>query len=119
MMTMAPHEEDPEMTRPVFRGLRELRDDLNGQALTAEPVTELSMGMSNDFKWPLKKGQLGATWINSRRERGGNTVGVMNKFMNFLGLQEEEEIVERERLAAQEEQEPEQQENETSALDKQ
>ncbi|GGH44685.1 cell division inhibitor SepF [Paenibacillus sp. JGP012] len=45
-------------------------------------------------------------------------MGVMNKFMNFLGLQEEEEIVERERLAAQEEQEPEQQENETSALDK-
>ncbi|MNP19121.1 Cell division protein SepF [compost metagenome] len=32
-------------------------------------------------------------------------MGVMNKFMNFLGLQEEEEIVERERFAAQEEQE--------------
>lgn len=45
-------------------------------------------------------------------------MGVMNKFMNFLGLQEEEEIVERERLAAQEEHEPEQQESETSALDK-
>lgn len=45
-------------------------------------------------------------------------MGVMNKFMNFLGLQEEEEIVERERLAAQEEQDSEQQENETSALDK-
>ncbi|MGO4530963.1 cell division protein SepF [Paenibacillus sp. 2TAF8] len=45
-------------------------------------------------------------------------MGVMNKFMNFLGLQEEEEIVERERLAAQEEQDSEHQENETSALDK-
>lgn len=45
-------------------------------------------------------------------------MGVMNKFMNFLGLQEEEEIVERERLAAQEDHEPEQHENETSALDK-
>ncbi|MGQ8873926.1 cell division protein SepF [Paenibacillus sp. TSA_86.1] len=45
-------------------------------------------------------------------------MGVMNKFMNFLGLQEEEEIVQRERLAAQEEHESEQQENETSALDK-
>ncbi|WP_434750150.1 cell division protein SepF [Paenibacillus amylolyticus] len=45
-------------------------------------------------------------------------MGVMNKFMNFLGLQEEEEIVERQRLAAQEEHESEQQENETSALDK-
>ncbi|PYE45731.1 cell division protein SepF [Paenibacillus barcinonensis] len=45
-------------------------------------------------------------------------MGVMNKFMNFLGLQDEEEIVERERLAAQDEQEQEQHENETSALDK-
>ncbi|MEO2206882.1 cell division protein SepF [Paenibacillus pabuli] len=44
-------------------------------------------------------------------------MGVMNKFMNFLGLQEEEEIVERERLAAQEDTEPEQ-EAETSSLDK-
>ncbi|WP_274651841.1 cell division protein SepF [Paenibacillus humicola] len=31
-------------------------------------------------------------------------MGVMNKFMNFLGLQEEEEIVERERIVEQEEQ---------------
>lgn len=29
-------------------------------------------------------------------------MGVMNRFMNFLGLQEEEEIVERERMSAQE-----------------
>lgn len=60
LMTMAPHEEDPEMTRPVFRGLRELRDDLNGQALTAQPLTELSMGMSNDFEVAIEEG---ATWV--------------------------------------------------------
>ncbi|WP_342552045.1 YggS family pyridoxal phosphate-dependent enzyme [Paenibacillus sp. FSL R7-0652] len=60
LMTMAPHEEDPEMTRPVFRGLRELRDDLNGQALTAEPLRELSMGMSNDFEIAIEEG---ATWV--------------------------------------------------------
>lgn len=30
-------------------------------------------------------------------------MGVMNRFMNFLGLQEEEEVVEREVLASQEE----------------
>ena len=45
-------------------------------------------------------------------------MGVMNKFMNFIGLQEEEEIVERERMASQEENEAEQQEAETSSLDK-
>ena len=32
-------------------------------------------------------------------------MSVMNQFMNFLGLQEEEEIVERERIDQQEEQE--------------
>lgn len=60
LMTMAPHEEDPELTRPVFRGLRELRDRLNGQALTQEPLTELSMGMSNDFEVAIEEG---ATWV--------------------------------------------------------
>lgn len=35
-------------------------------------------------------------------------MGVMNRFMNFFGLQEEEEIVERERISASEEEEYEQ-----------
>ncbi|MBP1309880.1 pyridoxal phosphate enzyme (YggS family) [Paenibacillus sp. 1182] len=60
LMTMAPHEEDPEKTRPVFRGLRELRDRLNGQALTREPIVHLSMGMSNDFEVAVEEG---ATWL--------------------------------------------------------
>ncbi|MDT3426488.1 pyridoxal phosphate enzyme (YggS family) [Paenibacillus forsythiae] len=59
LMTMAPHE-DPELTRPVFRGLRELRDKLNGMGLTPEPMTELSMGMSNDFEVAIEEG---ATWV--------------------------------------------------------
>ncbi|SET63342.1 hypothetical protein SAMN03159358_2246 [Paenibacillus sp. NFR01] len=60
LMTMAPHEEDPELTRPVFRGLRELRDELNALALTPEPIQELSMGMSNDFEVAIQEG---ATWV--------------------------------------------------------
>lgn len=56
LMTMAPHEEDPELTRPVFRGLRELRDSLNQLALTPEPIQELSMGMSNDFEVAIQEG---------------------------------------------------------------
>ncbi|MNH42306.1 hypothetical protein D3C79_1039780 [compost metagenome] len=55
-MTMAPHEDDPELTRPVFRGLRELRDELNLLALTPEPIQELSMGMSNDFEVAIQEG---------------------------------------------------------------
>ncbi|SMF88363.1 hypothetical protein SAMN05661091_4255 [Paenibacillus uliginis N3/975] len=60
LMTMAPFESSAEDTRPVFRGLRQLRDELNNQALTPEPITELSMGMSNDFEVAIEEG---ATWV--------------------------------------------------------
>lgn len=60
LMTMAPYESDPEDTRPVFRKLRELRDQLNEEAILSYPVTELSMGMSNDFEVAIEEG---ATWI--------------------------------------------------------
>ncbi|MBT2288048.1 YggS family pyridoxal phosphate-dependent enzyme [Paenibacillus albidus] len=60
LMTMAPFEGDPELTRPVFRGLRELRDELNRLAVTKEPITELSMGMSNDYEVAIQEG---ATWV--------------------------------------------------------
>jgi pyridoxal phosphate enzyme (YggS family) len=60
LMTMAPFEGHPEDTRPVFRGLRELRDELNRQSLTREPITELSMGMSNDFEVAIEEG---STWV--------------------------------------------------------
>lgn len=56
LMTMAPLEAEPEATRPVFRGLRELRDGLNREAVTADPLTELSMGMSNDFEVAVEEG---------------------------------------------------------------
>ncbi|OKP91094.1 YggS family pyridoxal phosphate enzyme [Paenibacillus helianthi] len=56
LMTMAPYEAEPEQTRPVFRGLRELRDELNLLALTPEPIQELSMGMSNDFEVAIEEG---------------------------------------------------------------
>jgi pyridoxal phosphate enzyme (YggS family) len=60
LMTMAPHEEEPENTRPVFRGLRELRDRLNDEQIFDYPVRHLSMGMSNDFEIAVEEG---ATWL--------------------------------------------------------
>lgn len=45
---------------------------------------------------------MGAPRHSFSRERGRDVMGVMNRFMNFLGLQEEEEIVEREKFPAQE-----------------
>jgi pyridoxal phosphate enzyme (YggS family) len=56
LMTMAPHETLPEETRSVFRSLRQLRDELNVHALLNEPLTELSMGMSNDFEVAVEEG---------------------------------------------------------------
>ncbi|WP_409341231.1 YggS family pyridoxal phosphate-dependent enzyme [Paenibacillus sp. MBLB4367] len=60
LMTMAPLEAEPEATRPVFRGLRELRDELNRRGILPYEVPHLSMGMSNDFEVAIEEG---ATWI--------------------------------------------------------
>ncbi|CAM3726677.1 YggS family pyridoxal phosphate-dependent enzyme [Cohnella lubricantis] len=60
LMTMAPLESGPEETRPVFRGLRKLRDELNAREAFGEPITELSMGMSGDFEVAIEEG---ATWV--------------------------------------------------------
>ncbi|TLS50413.1 YggS family pyridoxal phosphate-dependent enzyme [Paenibacillus antri] len=60
LMTMAPHEEDPERTRPVFKALRELRDEANAKGSYGKPIEHLSMGMSNDFEIAVEEG---ATWI--------------------------------------------------------
>lgn len=56
LMTMAPHTSRPEETRPVFRGLRELRDELADQLQGRWPLTELSMGMSSDFAVAIEEG---------------------------------------------------------------
>lgn len=60
LMTMAPYEAEPEAARPVFRGLRELRDQLNSSGNIPYPVNGLSMGMSNDFEVAVEEG---ATWL--------------------------------------------------------
>jgi pyridoxal phosphate enzyme (YggS family) len=55
LMTMAPYSEDPEAARPVFRGLRELRDELD-RAGDGPPLRGLSMGMSGDFEVAVEEG---------------------------------------------------------------
>ena len=60
LMTMAPHESDPERTRPVFRELRRLLAELNARAIFDHELRELSMGMSNDFEIAVEEG---ATWV--------------------------------------------------------
>ncbi len=57
LMTMPPYFDDPEMTRPYYKKLRELRDQL----IVKHPgLTELSMGMSGDYEVAIEEG---ATYV--------------------------------------------------------
>ncbi|MFA9456169.1 YggS family pyridoxal phosphate-dependent enzyme [Halalkalibacter sp. AB-rgal2] len=60
LMTMAPYYDDQEQTRPIFRKLRELRDQIRQKKWSHAPCHELSMGMSNDYRIALEEG---ATFI--------------------------------------------------------
>jgi pyridoxal phosphate enzyme (YggS family) len=53
LMTMPPLTEDPEDSRPYFRDLASLRDELVGYLPEA---TELSMGMTRDFEVGVEEG---------------------------------------------------------------
>lgn len=56
LMTMAPHREDPEAARPVFRELAQLRDQLQEMSPAQIQLEELSMGMSGDFEIAIEEG---------------------------------------------------------------
>ena len=49
LMTLPPFFENPEHSRPFFRRLRELRDELAGRGVFGDRKGELSMGMTHDF----------------------------------------------------------------------
>lgn len=54
LMCIPPFLEDPEMVRPYFRRLRELRDQLTTRL--GRPLPVLSMGMSHDFEAGIEEG---------------------------------------------------------------
>lgn len=56
LMTMAPLAADPAAARPVFRELRQLRDELMGRVASRVQLSELSMGMSGDFAVAIEEG---------------------------------------------------------------
>lgn len=55
LMTMAPLFADPEQTRPIFAGLRALRDALQCGFPDVD-LSTLSMGMSNDYRIAIAEG---------------------------------------------------------------
>lgn len=56
IMTMAPHEADPEATRMTFRRAREVFEDIRTQGIAGPAFDILSMGMSNDYEIAIAEG---------------------------------------------------------------
>ena len=56
LMTLPPFFENPELSRPFFRRLRELRDELAGRGAFGNLNGELSMGMTHDFAIAIEEG---------------------------------------------------------------
>jgi pyridoxal phosphate enzyme (YggS family) len=57
LMTMPPYFDSPEMSRPYYVKLREVKERLAKEGI---PVADLSMGMSNDFEIAIEEG---ATYV--------------------------------------------------------
>jgi len=56
LMTIAPATTDPQTTRPVFEGLRELFHEIRQEGLVGPRFNLLSMGMSADFEVAIECG---------------------------------------------------------------
>ncbi|SIS37905.1 YggS family pyridoxal phosphate-dependent enzyme [Salimicrobium flavidum] len=74
LMTMAPHVEDEEKTRGIFRKLRALRDEIKNEGWPHAPCEFLSMGMSNDYTIALEEGathiRLGTSLVGNETTGG-------------------------------------------------
>ena len=56
LMTLPPFFDSPEQSRPFFRRLRELRDELAARGAFGDGKGELSMGMTHDFAVAIEEG---------------------------------------------------------------
>ncbi|HEC34014.1 MAG TPA: YggS family pyridoxal phosphate-dependent enzyme [Chloroflexi bacterium] len=78
LMTMAPFTDDPETVRPVFAGLRALRDALAERFPEAD-WRVLSMGMTDDFEVAVEEGatmvRIGRALFGPRVTRSPNLQG--------------------------------------------
>ena len=56
LMGIPPREEDPEAVRPHFQNLKQLAEEIKALKLSGVHMTELSMGMSNDYTIAIQEG---------------------------------------------------------------
>lgn len=68
LMTMPPYFDDPELSRPYYIRLRELKEKMIKEGIS---LRELSMGMSNDFEIAIEEGatfvRVGTAIFGARR----------------------------------------------------
>jgi PLP dependent protein len=73
LMTIGPFLPDPEGSRPMFRILRELRDELRLTSQQNVTMRHLSMGMTGDFEVAIEEGasiiRIGTAIFGSRKKR--------------------------------------------------
>ena len=76
LMIVPPFFDDPEMTRPYFKRLRAIRDELALEGAFAGGRGELSMGMSHDFEVAIEEGatvvRVGTAIFGAREYAAGN-----------------------------------------------
>jgi PLP dependent protein len=80
LMTIGPFLSDPELSRPSFRMLRELREKIESGGI---PLPHLSMGMTNDFEIAIEEG---ATIIRVGTALFGKRQPKHNQELSELGL---------------------------------
>ncbi len=72
LMTMPPLHDDPERSRPYFRDLRLLAEELQRSRRFDGTAPELSMGMSNDYRIAIEEGatlvRIGTAIFGERHE---------------------------------------------------
>ncbi len=56
LMVLPPFFDSPEQTRPYFRRLREILEEVNCSRAPEQKLTDLSMGMSHDFEAAIEEG---------------------------------------------------------------
>ena len=73
LMTLPPFFDDTEQSRPFFRRLRELRDELGSRNAFGDRKGELSMGMTHDFEVAIQEGatmvRIGTAIFGERGQR--------------------------------------------------
>lgn len=77
LMTMAPNTEDEAVIRSVFKQLKQCQQQIADQGLAYAPCTELSMGMSNDFRIAVEEG---ATFVRVGTALVGNERGEQDEY---------------------------------------